>query len=195
MFHRLSFVVVAGFAFAACGGAASSDLFGPSKGDPAVTEGDAATLPEEEDASIAPPGEEKDAQAPTPVGKIKCAAGGAACAPGGEVCCRREIGLSVTLTCTAPEACGGGLGSRFQFPIRCDDTEDCAALGLADQVCCLTLGGFGGDTPTDVSCRPKTECTGKSRTNLCANTGDCFTSGKTCKSTPEILRGYSVCLD
>ncbi len=107
--------------------------------------------------------------------------------PDASVCC---LAQNVTPTCTGKDAC------TLAIQLRCDDREDCEALGFAGYQCCGTFrdGVDGGAqlVVTDAVCAPSCDTANKNYP-LCnpGTPGSCTTG--TCDSSSVNPKGYGLC--
>jgi hypothetical protein len=196
----LGIVLAAGGA--ACGGAKNNDLFGGASfgdgavvgadgsgvgGDSGVLPGaDASTLPDaSSEAGRRDAGRDADPDDPG----IRCGNMGAFCAVGSHVCCRSALDQ---FTCTT----FGNCNSVGSMAIPCDDTADCAKLGLSGKLCCATVDTLQGRA-TEVTCRSQGDCTtNASRYVLCdpnLPTAVACPNNGVCRLSSQTLPGFYLC--
>lgn len=206
------------FAFAACGGASESGLFGegptlpgsdPDAGvaSPAAnSDGGSGALPGRggaPDASLGPadgaPGDAAllpvDARAdrPPPTADPGVQCGVDPCKVPADLCCRSGTAGQERFACAASGGAACLLPDDLQIP--CDDARDCATLGRPGSVCCAQESiPAGAQTPTvtSVSCRSPGSCSGNGRRVVCDTLPGACPVGTVCAATAT-FPGFNLC--
>jgi hypothetical protein len=170
----------------ACGGIDESPLF---SGDTTTSGNDGGTKTDSGSTANKDSGTttvDDSGTTPPAGGLVQCSSGDCNISEN-QICCYSSdthIG-----TCDTSADCSGD----GQFPIPCDSTSDCAALGFTGTVCCAQADNTGA--VTSVQCKAPANCrSDQGQTNLCDPGGNDCTAAQTCTPSKVSLPGYDICV-